>query len=81
MDKRSPRSRRETLFILAAGVVGALLAALVMTWYLNRDNRWFRLVSPPGETPAQIVALDRKLEPLRAHPTRQSVPVQRPHVA
>ena len=63
MDKRSPRSRRETLFILAAGVVGALLAALVMTWYLNRDNRWFRLVSPPGETPAQIVALDRKLSP------------------
>ena len=63
MDKRSPRSRRETLFILAAGVVGALLAALVMTWYLNRDNRWFRLVSPPGETPAQIIALDRKLSP------------------
>ena len=63
MDKRSPRSRRETLFILAAGLVGALLAALAMTWYLNRDNRWFRLVSPPGETPAQIVALDRKLSP------------------
>ena len=63
MDKRSPRSRRETLFILAAGVVGALLAALAMTWYLNRDNRWFRLVAPPGETPAQIVALDRKLSP------------------
>ena len=63
MDKHSPRSRRETLFIFAAGVVGALLAALVMTWYLNRDNRWFRLVLPPGETPAQIVALDRKLSP------------------
>ena len=63
MDKHSPRSRKETLFILAAGVVGALLAALLMTWYLNRDNRWFRLVSPPGETPAQIVALDRKLSP------------------
>ena len=63
MDKRSPRSRRETLFILAVGIVGALLAALVMTWYLNRENRWFRLVSPPGETPAQIVALDRKLSP------------------
>jgi hypothetical protein len=39
MDKRSPRSRRESLFIFAAGLVGALLAALMMTWYLNRDNR------------------------------------------
>jgi hypothetical protein len=63
MDKRSPHSRRETLFIIAAGVIGALLAALAMTWYLNRDNRWFRLVSPPDETPVQIVALDRKLSP------------------
>src|SRR5512137_1553639 len=63
MDKHSPRSRRETLFILAAGIVGALLAALLMTWYLNRDNRWFRLVSPPGETPVQIIALDRDLSP------------------
>lgn len=63
MDKRSPRSRRGTLFIIAAGLVGALVAALVMTWYLNRDNRWYRLVSPPGETPIQIVALDRKLSP------------------
>jgi hypothetical protein len=63
MDRRSPRSRRETIFILAAGLVGALLAALAMTWYLNLDNRWFRLVAPPGETPAQIVALDRKLSP------------------
>ena len=30
-----------------------------MTWYLNRDNHWFRLVSPPGETPTQIVALEQ----------------------
>ena len=63
MNKRSPHSRRETLFIIAAALVGALLAALVMTWYLNRDNRWFRLVSPPNETPVQIMALDRKLSP------------------
>jgi hypothetical protein len=63
MDKRSPHSRRETLFIIAAGLVGMLLAALAMTWYLNREDRWFRLVSPPDETPAQIIALDRKLSP------------------
>jgi len=63
MPKRSPHSRRETLFIIAAGIVGMLLAALAMTWYLNRDNRWFRLVSPQNETPVQIIALDRKLSP------------------
>lgn len=63
MDKRSPHSRREIFFIIAAGLVGALLAALAMTWYLNRDNHWFRLVSPPDETPVQIIALDRKLSP------------------
>ena len=47
MDKHSPHSRRETLFILAAGVVGALLAALA-------DD----VVSQPGQplVPARLTA-------------------------
>ncbi len=61
MNKRSPYSRKEIFFIIAAALVGAVLCALGMTWYLDRDNQWFRIVSPPNETATEIVALDRGL--------------------
>ena len=56
-------TRGELIFVVIVTLVFAGLCTFGMAAYLNRDNRWFRLVSPPGETPAQIVALDRKLSP------------------
>ncbi len=61
MNKCSPYSRNEIVFILAAALAGAVLCAVGMTWYLDRDNQWFRIVSPPNETATEIVALDRGL--------------------
>ena len=61
MEKRSPYSRGEILTIALAGLIVALLCALGMSWYLNRDNRWVRIVSPPNEPVTQIIAVDRAL--------------------
>jgi hypothetical protein len=60
-QRRSPYTRGEVLTVLIATLAGALICLLFMVWYLNRDNRWIRTASPPGETPAQIVAIDRSL--------------------
>jgi hypothetical protein len=61
MTKHLPYNRSEILFIIATALVGAALCAVGMTWYLGRDNRWFRIVSPPNEIATEIVALDRGL--------------------
>ena len=63
MNRRPPYSRREILVIFIAALAGALLSALAVSWYQNQDNRWFRVVSPPDETAAEILALDRGLNP------------------
>ncbi|MCX6030160.1 MAG: hypothetical protein NT169_12805 [Chloroflexi bacterium] len=61
MNKRSPYSRTEIFFIIAVALAGAVLCAVGMAWYLDRDNQWFRIVSPPNKTATEIVALDRGL--------------------
>jgi|GEM_PF-1815348 len=63
MQKRSSYNRKEIPVIVIAAVSGALICTLAMSWYLNRDNRWFRLISPSDETATEIVALDRGLNP------------------
>jgi hypothetical protein len=61
MQRRSLYNRYEILFIIATALVGAVLCAVGMTWYLGRDNQWFKIVSPQNETAIEIVALDRGL--------------------
>ena len=58
---RSPYTRRKILTVLIAALAGGLICTLLMSWYLNRDDRWVRTAVPPNETPAQIVAVDRLL--------------------
>lgn len=61
MNKRPPSNRSDLLIVVIAALAGLLLSALGMTWYLNRDNRWFKIVSPPNEKTIQILAVDRSL--------------------
>ena len=61
LQKTSPYTRGEILTVVITALVGAALCALFMLWYLNLDNRWIRVDTPPGETPVQIVAVDRLL--------------------
>ncbi len=61
MNKRSPASRGEVIFVTVSALVAALLCALGINWYLNRDDRWFRIATPPNEAPSQIIAFDRIL--------------------
>jgi hypothetical protein len=61
MNKPSPHSRSEVFIIVVAALAGVLLSILVMRWYFDRDNRWFRIVSPPNEKAIQILAVDRSL--------------------
>jgi hypothetical protein len=60
-QERSHYTRAEILTVFITTLVGALICLLFMLWYLNRDSRWIRIASPPGEMPAQIVAVDRQL--------------------
>jgi hypothetical protein len=53
--------RLRILVVVIAALAGVLLSALAMTWYLNRDNRWFKIASPTNETAIQILAVDRSL--------------------
>jgi len=57
----SPYSRHELSIIVLVALATALVAALALAWYFSRDNRWYRVVSPPNEAVTQIVALDRGL--------------------
>jgi hypothetical protein len=61
MDKHFSHSRGEVLIIAFMGLAVALLCALGMSWYLNRDNRWVRIVSPPNKPLTEILAVDRVL--------------------
>ena len=61
--KKTPYSRVEVLILLAVTLIVAVLAALGMRAYQNRDNRWIRIVSPTGEKAVEIMAVTRLLQP------------------
>jgi hypothetical protein len=62
-ERTPPYIRSDVLVVIVATVAGAVLSALFMTWYLNRDNHWTALVFPTGEQAVKIVAVDRLLRP------------------
>lgn len=61
--KKSPYTRGEILAIILIALVFGALCGLAMNAYLNRDNRWFRIVSPTNEKAVEIVAVTRLLQP------------------
>lgn len=62
-NQHPAHGRSDVVIVLITTLAGALLSALIMSWYLNRDNRWVRIISPTNETAIEIVALDRGLMP------------------
>ena len=63
MKERSPYTRSDILIVVIAALAGAIVSALFMTWYLNRDNRWQAIVVPTNEKAVKIIAADRLLRP------------------
>lgn len=61
MHQRPAYSRSEAIIIAAAVLIGLLIALLIMAWYFERDNRWFRIASPQDDPAVQILAVDRSL--------------------
>ncbi len=61
MKQSSHYRRDEAIIVVACALALGVLAALGMWQYLNRDNRWVRIVQPPGETISEIIAADRGL--------------------
>lgn len=61
MQHPSRSLRTDRLIIALVGLATALICALGTVWYLDRDNRWFRIVSPQNETATAVLALDRGL--------------------
>ena len=61
--KKTPYSRGEILTILLITLAFSALCGLAMNAYLNRDNHWFRIVSPTDEKAVEIVAVTRLLQP------------------
>ena len=63
MKEHAPYTRSDILIVVIATLAGAILSALFMTWYLNRDNRWQAIVFPTNEKAVKIIAVDRLLRP------------------
>ena len=61
--KKALLTRGEVLTIVLIALVFTALCGVAMNAYLNRDNRWFRIVSPTDEKAAEIVAVTRLLQP------------------
>lgn len=61
MTGRPAFSRNEIFFIAASTILAVILSALFMRWYQGRDDRWFRVAAPAGESATQILAVDRVL--------------------
>ncbi len=61
---KSTRFSRGELILLAAIALGfAALSTLGLWAYLERDNRWVRIVSPTDARAVEIVAVSRLLQP------------------
>lgn len=61
--KKTPLTRGEILTIVLIALAFAALCGVAMNAYLNRDNRWFRIVSPTDEKAVEIMAVTRLLQP------------------
>ncbi len=56
-------SRGELILIAAITLAFAALSALGLRAYLDRDNRWVRIVSPTDAKAVETVAVSRLLQP------------------
>lgn len=56
-------TRGERIIVVVVTLVFAGLLTFGMAAYLNRDNRWFPIVSPTDEKAVKIVAVSRLLQP------------------
>ena len=61
--KKTSLTRGEILTIALIALVFTALCGVAMNAYLNRDNRWFRIVSPTDEQAVEIMAVTRLLQP------------------
>ncbi len=61
--KKTPFTRGEILTIVLVTLAFTALCGAAMNAYLNRDNRWFRIISPTDEKAVEIVAVTRLLQP------------------
>lgn len=60
---KTPLTRGEILTIALITLAFSALCGVAMNAYLNRDNRWFRIVSPTDEQAVEIMAVTRLLQP------------------
>lgn len=60
---KTPFTRGEILTIALIALAFTALCGVAMNAYLNRDNRWVRIVSPADEKAVEIVAVTRLLQP------------------
>jgi hypothetical protein len=61
--KKTPYTRAEILILVLVTLGFSVLCTAAMSVYLNRDNRWNRIVSPLDEKAVEIVAVTRLLQP------------------
>lgn len=61
--KNTRFTRGELILIAAVTLAFAALSALGLRAYLERDNRWVRIVSPSEARAMEIVAVSRLLQP------------------
>ncbi len=61
--KNTRFTRGELILIAGITLVFAALSALGLRAYLNRDNRWVRIVSPTEARAVETVAVSRLLQP------------------
>jgi len=61
--KKTPLTRGEILTIALIALAFSALCGVAMNAYLNRDNRWFPIVSPTDEQAVEIMAVTRLLQP------------------
>lgn len=61
--KKAALTRNEKMIVVVAALLVGALFTLLMTLYVNRDNRWLRIVSPKDQRAIEIVAVTRLLQP------------------
>lgn len=56
-------TRGELVFVIVSTLIFTILCGLGMYAYVNRDNRWVRIVNPTEEKAVEFVAVSRLLQP------------------